>query len=414
MKVPSRFLPLALALALSACSQAPGSGTGKASPPPPPPPVVKVEEVRSREVRRVREYPGETVARRTVEVKSQVEGMVLDFAFAEGSRVSQGQLLFQVDPRPFQAALAAAEAQAARIEADLHFARNQVNLKRVRADLLAAEADLARARQEVERYRPLAERQVIPRQTFDNALAAQNVALARVEAARATVDNTRLSDGASVENLRAQLLAAQAQIESARLTLSYCDIRSPIHGIVGKLHINPGNLVKVADVALATIVEVQPIFVDFSVSEVEQMQPTSASPRYHLILADGSRYPYEGRLFLTNPSLDRQSGTLTSRLSFPNPEARLRPGQFARVRVEPARGQEQMVIPQRAVVELQSLKAVYVLREDSTVEQRQVELEPAYEGFFPVKAGLAPGERVVVEGVQKLRPNLTVKVDEGS
>lgn len=383
-------------------------------------PDVIVAPVERKSVNLYGEFAARTEARRTVDVKSQVQGNLLDFSFQEGSFVSNGQVLFQVDPRQYQAQVSSAAAAVDKARADLAYAKNQVDLKKAQADLASSVADLKRTQQDVDRYKPLAFRSVIPMQTYDNAVSARDVAQAQVVAKQAVVDNTRLSDQANIEIAQAQLDGAIASLAQSRLTLSYCTITSPIDGIIGKLNVSPGNLVRVGDPILATISESNPIYVTFSISENDYLRIynhriNQGDPKpFELILGDGTKYPERGSLQMVDRTIDQQTGTLTIRTQFLNPTGILRPGQFARIRVRTAAQNDALLVPQRAIVEIQNVKAVYVVGADNKVSQRNLVLGDTFEQYYIVKDGLKEGDLVIVEGVQKVRDGAEVRPSQAS
>lgn len=390
-----------------------GSPSATASPSAPAPDVV-VQPVEEKNIKQYGEFAARTEAPRTVNLTSQVQGYLLDFSFKEGQFVQRGQVLFRVDPREYEANVASAVAQAEKCRADLAYAKNQVDLKKAQADLASSLAKLRQTQQDVDRYKPLAFRSVIPMQTYDNAVSARDVAKAQVVANQAVVDNTRLSDAANIEIAQAQLDGALAAVAQARLQLSYCTITSPIDGIIGKLAVSPGNLVRVGDPVLATISESNPMYVNFSISENDYLHVYNerinrgARP-FELLLGDGSRYPERGTLQMVDRAIDQQTGTLNIRTQFLNPTGILKPGQFARIRVMTQQTAGALLVPQRAIVEIQNVKAAYVVNGENKVEQRNLILGNTYENYYIVKDGLKVGENVIVEGVQKVRDGMVVK-----
>lgn len=435
MLVRNLLTLILLGLWLVSCGPTPGEGEGESSPTPSaspaasgspspgavqqpgPPPDVVVTKVEEKRVSLYSEYTARTEARLTVDVKSQVQGSLLDFSFQEGTFVNRGQVLFQVDPSTYEAQLAAALAQVEKAKADLEYARNQVDLRKAQADLASSKAELKRCQQDVDRYKPLAFRSVIPMQTYDNAVSARDVAAAQVNAKQAVVDNTRLSDRANIDIAKAQLESAQAAVEQARITLGYCTITAPFDGVIGKLNVSPGNLVRVGDPVLVTISESNPMYVDFSISENDYLKyfkarPAGAGRPFELLLGDGTRYPERGVLQMVGRTIDQQTGTLDLRASFLNPTGILKPGQFARIRFKSTDLEHALLIPQRAVFEIQSLKAVYVVGPDNVATQHNLTLGQTFEQYYVVESGLKAGDRVIVEGVQKVRSGWKVKPSE--
>ena len=407
-------------------------------------PRVFVIEAGRQAVPIVNTYPAQTLASESVQLRPRVEGYLLNFSFREGSLVNQGQLLFEIDPAPFQAALEqalasrsravasqdAAQADISRANADLAYARKQVDYVRACAQLTTAEATLKKATEDVNRYRPLAKAQAIPQQTLDYALAALSQAQADVTAAKATVTNSKLKTEADITraqsavgtaqaNLaaaRAGLQAADAEVTRARLNLSYTHIIAPIRGMIGKVNVTPGNLVGRGEpTLLATIDGLDPIYATFSISEVDWLRYSGAEAKrmpkelqFEMLLADGSRYPQRGRFGMSARALESQTGTLTIRTVFPNSGLRLRPNQFVRVRVITEVQPEALMVPQRAVMEFQALQTVFVVDPDNKVARRTITLGERVDNAFIVQSGLKPGDRVIVEGLQKVQPGASV------
>lgn len=407
-------------------------------------PRVFVIEAGRQAVPIVNTYPAQTQASESVQVRPRVEGFLLDFSFREGSMVTQGQPLFNIDPAPFEAALEqalanrsraaagrdAAQADIDRANADLAYARQQVDWVRACAQLTTAEASLKKASDDVNRYRPLAKVQAIPQQTLDYALAALSQAQADVTAAKATVTNARLktdadilrarsaveSAHASLSAARANMQAAEADVTRARLNLGYTRISAPITGMIGKVNVTPGNLVGRGEpTLLATIDGIDPIYATFSIAEVDWLRFSGSEakrmPRdleFEMLLADGSRYPQRGRFGMSGRALEAETGSLSIRTVIPNPSKRLRPNQFVRIRVVTEIQPEALLVPQRAVMEFQALQTVFVVESDNTVNRRTVMLGERVDNAWIVQSGLKPGDRVIVEGLQKVQPGMMV------
>lgn len=347
-------------------------GCAKQAPAPPPPPEVYVADVAQRDVPVTMELVGQTRGAQDVEIRARVEGYLERVAFAEGSFVRKGDLLYQVDPKPLEAILAAA-----------------------RADLATAQARLEKCRNDVARYRPLVEKQAVSRQELDNAVSAE-------EAARAQVD------------------AAAAAVDKATLDLSYTRITAPIDGLVGTTQVKAGNLVgRGESTLLTTVSQVDPILFRAGMSEAEYLRlakellaegkPTGARQTpIELILADGTVHPHPGRLDAVERAIDATTGTLALQATFPNPDRLIRPGQYGRARFVSEVKTGALLVPQRAVSELQNLYTVAVVGADDTVDIRTVTVGPRVDGLWVVEEGLEPGERVVVEGLQRVRDGLKV------
>jgi membrane fusion protein (multidrug efflux system) len=360
---------LGLAVALAATGGC--KGDKEKQPAQAPPPAVVVAEVVQKTVPIYGEFVAQTEANTTVELRARVEGFLQKVAFKEGSRVKKGDLLFQIDPRPYQAALEEARARVER-----------------------AKALLEKSRQDVNRLRPLVEQDAVPQQDLDNAEAAQK------------------ASGASV--LLDEALATKAQLD-----LGYTEIRSPIDGVIGRLAVNVGNLVGKGEATLlATVSSADPLYVNFSISETDylsiakrlrsQPQPEVRKGIFELLLADNSIYPRKGDFGLVERALDTRTGTLTLRTVFPNPEGLLRPGQFGRIRVVMEERPNAILVPQRAVQEIQGAKSVLVVGADNMVALRTIMPAESVGEFLIVRDGVKPGDRVIVEGIQKARPGSKV------
>ncbi len=364
-----------ITMAIVAVSLSALVGCGKAAPEagPPPPPDVKVAEVIVRDVPLYSENVGQTRGSTEVEIRARVEGFLAAIHFDEGTFVRQGQLLYTIDDREYQAHLSSANAR-----------------------LAEAEASLARLTQDVERYRPLVEQNAVPRQEFETALANQAAAKARVDSAKSDVDR-------------------------AKLNLDYTRITAPIAGLVGKTEVKPGNLVgRGQTTLLTTISNTDPINVRFSVAERDYLalarrygmdtgrDTAEREDRFELVLADGATHDHKGSLVFADRVIDPETGTLLIEASFPNPSLIVRPGQFARVRVEIDTMPDAILVPQRAVRELQAIYSVAVVNSSNKIEMRDVEVGMMVDSLRVIREGLRPGDRVVVEGLQKVSPGIEV------
>lgn len=335
-------------------------------------PEVYVAEVIQQDVPIYMEIVGQTRGSQDVDIRARVEGFLDSINFTEGSFVRKGDLLYQIDPKPLEAALAQAKA---------HLANNQ--------------ARLDQATITVNRMKPLAAQQAVSLQELDNALANQNAALAAVDADRAAVDK-------------------------AVLDLGYTRITSPIDGIVGITEVKAGNLVGANESTLLTTVSnVDPILFRGGISEADylrlsrDMDARSASRAAEgrgikLLLADGSVYPYEGTLEAIERAVDATTGTLSLQVAFPNPDRLLRPGQYGRVRFASEIRKDALLVLQRAVQELQDRFNVAVVDPDGKVSIRGVKVGPRVGDLWVIEEGLKPGEKVVVEGLQRLRDGMSV------
>lgn len=402
----------------ASCSKSAQHGTAAQ----PPPPTVVVASVSQKTVPIYSEYVGQTRADNTVELRARVEGVLQKVYFREGAPVRKGQLLFTIDKRPFQAALQSARALAAKAVADLAQAQQRTDVLQAQAELADAQAVLARADQDVARLAPLAKEKAVTEQDLDAAIAEQKSAKATVAARQANVTNLEAAVKYTVERAKAEVSASQARIVQAQLELSYCDIYSPLSGVIGFLQVDEGNLVGRGDATLlATVSASDPLLVDFSVSEIEYLKltdPESAGQRadtlrFDLLLSDESVHPHQGMFKVLDRTVDPTTGTLKVEATFPNPGGYLRPGQFARVRVAVAERENAILIPQRAIQELQGAKTVLVVDQQNVATVRTIKVGDKADKDIIVLDGLNPGDRVIVEGMQKVRPGSQVNPSTG-
>jgi membrane fusion protein (multidrug efflux system) len=349
-------------------------GCAKKEAPKMPPPVVEVAPVIQKDVPIYREWVGTLDGYVNAEIRPQVEGYLLRQVYREGSLVAAGQVLFEIDPRQFQAAF-----------------------DQARGNLAQYQATLANAKTKVARYTPLAAQQAISQQELDDAITAERTALANVQ-------------------------ATQAALEKAQLNLGWTKILSPIDGVAGIAKSQVGDLIN-AQTSMTTVSQVDPIKVYFQPSELEYMawaarrgpvdqstpeQRARDKGMLQLLLADGSVYPHRGDPFLAGRNVDVKTGTIQVAGTFPNPGNLLRPGQYGKVRVAMEIRKGALLVPQRAVSELQGLFQVAVVGPDNKVEIKAVEIGPRVDSLWIIEKGLSPGERIVVEGVQKVRPGMEV------
>jgi membrane fusion protein (multidrug efflux system) len=385
-----------------------------------PPPTVVVEEVTRKTVPIYSEFVGQTKADDTVELRARVEGILQKVSFREGARVHKGQLLFTIDKRPFDAALQSAKAAQAKSESDLAQASQRVDVLQAQAELADANATLSKANQDVNRLTPLAKEKAVTEQDLDAAVAAQKSATAIVNAKHANLTNLEAAVKYTIERAKAEVSAAKARVIQAQLDLSYCDIYSPIDGIIGFLQVDEGNLVGRGEATLlATVSRADPLLVDFNLSEIEYLKLTDRETAkdqakagkllFDLILSDESKHPYQGTFRVLDRTVDPQTGTLKVEASFQNPDSYLRPGQFARVRVAVAERENAVIIPQRAIQELQGAKTVLVVDAQNKASVRTITVGDKADNYVVVLDGLNGGERVIVEGMQKVRPGSEVK-----
>jgi membrane fusion protein (multidrug efflux system) len=361
----------ALILALSGLVATLATGCGKKEAPAGAPPEVYVADVVQKDVPINLELVGQTRGSQDVEIRARVEGYLNRVAFTEGAFVRKGELLYQIDPLPLEAALANAKAQ-----------------------LATAEARFQKANTDVTRLTPLVKQQAVSQQELDNALSAQDAARAQVDAQKAAVDKATLDRG-------------------------YTRITAPLDGLVGTTEVKAGNLVgRGESTLLTTVSQTNPILFRAGISEAEYLRIAkevvakgrkgTGGAEIELILADGTVHPQKGRVDAIERAVDPTTGTLAVQFTFPNPDRVVRPGQYGRARfvLETKRGA--LLVPQRSVVELQNLYSLAVVGAGNKVEFRNVKVGPRVDGLWVIEEGLKPGEKVIVEGLQKARDGAVV------
>lgn len=335
-----------------------------------PPPAVGVLTLQTRAVPVVSELPGRIAATRISEVRARVSGILQDRVFEQGTLVHEGDVLYHIDPKLFQARVASADAM----------------LQKARAGQL-------HARQQLERQKTLREREATSGVQYDAAA----VALAQADA---------------------DVALAQAALDEARINLGYTEVRAPITGIIGGALVTEGALVTADGTQnLALIQQIDPVYADFTqsssqllalrraVDEGKLESPAPGQARVELVFDDGRVYAEPGRLLFSSANVDATTGQVTLRAEFPNPKGDLLPGLYVRVRAEQAVRQDAIVIPQRAVIRAPDGKAqVYVVTDDATAEGRDVELGQTIGNEWIVERGLSGGERIIVDGAQKAQP----------
>ena len=360
------------------------------------PPVVEVAQVETRDVPVYGEWIGTLTGQVNANIKAQVTGYLLTRNYKEGSYVRKGQLLFQIDPRPFQAVLDQAKGQLALAEAQL---------VQDEAQLATAEANELQSRLNVEKYAPLAKERAASQQDLDNSIQTNRANKAQVEAAKAAI-------GAA----KAQIQANQAAVEAAMINLNFTTIVSPIDGIAGIAQAQVGDLVSSGSGNLTTISMLDPIRDYFTVSEQEYLAlrkkfSGSAAERWklNLILADGTTYAHDGDFYFADRQVDQNTGAIQLAALFPNPGNVLRPGQYGKVRAVMHVQWNALLIPQAAVTEQQGSYLVDVVRSDNRAEVRQIQVGERTGTMWVIQHGLKAGERVVVQGQQNLKPGMEVQ-----
>jgi membrane fusion protein (multidrug efflux system) len=411
---------LMFALVLSNCGGESKAEKEKAAAPPPVP--VVVTPVIQKTVPIFSEFTAQADARDTVELRARVEAFLEGIHFEEGRPVKKGQLLFTLDKRKYEADIQSAKAQLAKARADLEFAKEQVTVDTAKAKLDQAKAQLGKADLDVNRLTPLAKEKAVPQQDLDNALVAQQVARSNVDAGEANYQTTLLLQKAGIDQATAAVTAAEASLKNAELNLSYCTITAPMDGLIGQRLVSAGNLVGRGEpTLLATLSALDPLRVSFALSEAEylmlarRMGKSARKPvPIDLMLADGTVHPHKGKVTIAERAVDQKTGTLTIVAEFPNPEKIIRPGQFAKVRGAIDTAENATLIPQQAVMEEQSAKTVYVVDAGNKVAIRTVILGERVDNLVIVKEGVKPSERVITDGMQKVRPGMVVAPAEKS
>ena len=349
-------------------------------------PDVQVASVEQQDVPIIHEWIGTFDGLVNADVRAQVTGYLLKQSYQEGAFVKKGQLLFQIDPRPFQAALDQAEGQ----------------LAQAKATLANAQAVQRRTELDVQRYRPLAEQQAASQQDLDNAVQNNLAAVATVETARASIKTY------------------QAAVETAKINLDFTRLVAPIDGIAGQAQLQVGALVSPASGSVTSVSTLDPIKVYFTVGEPqylafrkrfptdESQQVASKNLELQLVLADGSTYPHMGSFNFADRQVNESTGAIRIAALFPNPNNILRPGGYAKVRVFVDVQHDALLVPQRAVSELQGSYQVAVVDSENKVSIRPVTVGPQVDTRWVIVTGLNPGERVIAEGVQKVRAEVRV------
>jgi RND family efflux transporter MFP subunit len=349
-------------------------------------PEVEVIQVEQKDVPIYNEWIGTLDGYTNADVRAQVTGYLMKQAYQEGAFVKQGQLLFQIDPRPFQAALDQAQGQ----------------LAQAKAQLAVAEAVQGRTQLDVERYTPLAKEQAASQQDLDNSVQNNLAAKAAVETAKATIQTD------------------EAAVETAKINLDFTHLVAPIDGIAGQAQLQVGALVTPASGVVTSVSTLDPIKAYFTVSESEYLDWNRRFPtretreqadknlKLELILADGSTYAHPGMFYFADRAVNLGTGAIRLVGVFPNPGNILRPGGYGRVRAAVRIQKDALLVPQRSVSQLQGGFQVAVVGPDSKVSIRSVQLGDQVGSDYVVKDGVKAHEQVVVEGVQKVRPGMQV------
>ena len=419
-----------------------GRSKGKETPPPARPPEVEVAQVEQKDVPIYSEWIGTADGLINADIKAQVTGYLLRQDYKEGSFVQKGQLLFEIDPRPFQAALDQASGQVAQFEGQLAQAESQImqaqaQVAQANSQFLQAQAQLAQAQAnqiktqlDADRYTQLVKTGVGTQQDSDNAVQVNAVAKAQVKAAEAGVETAnagrRAADAqvgtarAAITTVKGQIDNAKAAVRAAELNLGFTRILSPVDGIAGVAQAQVGDLISAQSAPLTTVSTVDPIKVYFTLSEqaylnfnkrnliAAQQGGSVTRIELELLLSDGTTYPQKGSFYLADRQVDEKTGAIRMAGLFPNPGNVLRPGQYGRVRAVTKTRTAALLVPQRAVTELQGSYQVAVVGSDNKVEIRAVKVGDRVGEMWIIEDGLRPGELVVAEGTQKVRPDMAV------
>jgi len=368
MKLKSIGLIACLAFLFIACTEQ------KAEKAPPPPPEIAIVEVKAQDVPLYLEFVGEMSGLKDIAIRARVEGFLEGVHFQEGAEINKGDLLYTLESQPFE------EKVANRMSA-----------------VAEEKTMLAKAKGDLDRIRPLAEINAVSQSDLDEAMAAHEASISSVE-------------------------AAEANLRASKIQLSYTKIKSPINGIIGKTQAKVGAFVgkDPNPVILNTVSQVDTILVTFFITESQYLaiarylanvDPNALSnrePNLELILIDGSVYDHKGKVDFVDRGVDTTTGAMLIQGSFPNPEKLLRPGQFARVRVKGRVVQDGILIPQRSVMELQGLYNVFVVDAENKIATREISAGPKVGSAWLIEEGLKPGEKVVYEGIQKVKEGMTV------
>ncbi|MDQ1387826.1 MAG: rane fusion protein multidrug efflux system [Acidobacteriaceae bacterium] len=379
------------------------------------PPEVEVISVVQKDVPIYSEWIGTLDGMVNADIKAQVSGYLLKQNYVEGSFVKKGQVLFEIDPRPLEAVVEQSRGQLA--QATGQVAQAQAQLAQAEAQVSVAEANQVRTQLDVDRYVPLMKQQAITQQDMDNATQNNLASKAQVQSAKAQVATAH----AQIQAANAAVQAAKAALSTAQLNLGFTLLTSPIDGIAGQAQQQVGALVNPTSGPVTTVSTLDPIKVYFTVSEQEYLDfhrrystPATLDAerkqlRLELILSDGTVYPQNGSFYFADRQVNQGTGAIRVAGLFPNPASLLRPGQYGRIRTSTRTKQGALLIPQRAVTEMQGNYQVAVVDSENKIGIRNVKPSDRVGTQWIIDEGLKPGERVVAEGVQKVRPGMPVK-----
>jgi membrane fusion protein (multidrug efflux system) len=406
------------------------------------PAFVEVVPAKQQDVPIYSEWIGTADGMVNAEIRAQVSGYLLKQDYKEGSLVKKGQLLFEIDPRPFQAALGQANGDLAKAQGQLgqmesQLAQAEANLAQANSQLIQAQAQLSQSQAgqrktqlDVDKYTPLAAQKAVTQQDLDNAEQANVAAKAQIDASKAGIETAKAGVKAAIAGVgtaksgiaaaKAQVESSQAAVRTAELNVSFTRIVSPIDGIAGIAQAQVGNLVNPTSGVLTTVSTVDPIKVGFTLSETDYLKFNKSNLinarqgssieqlELELVLSDGTVYPEKGRFYLADRQVDQKTGSIRLAGVFPNASYILRPGLYGKVRAITSTRENAIVVPQRAVNELQGGYQVAVVDANNKVEFRSVKVSDRFGADWIIEEGLKPGERVIVEGLQKVRSGAVV------
>jgi len=385
---------------------------------PPPAPEVAAITVSTRQLVLTTELPGRTVANREAQIRPQVNGLIQKRLFEEGSSVAAGQVLYQIDPASFQAGIDSAKANL--VATKKTYSRAKAALAMSNAGVTRQEATLALAQMNCKRFKELAKVNAVSASEYDQSLTELKVAVASLRSAQAQVE----SDTEAVAVAKAVISQAEAALKTAQINLGYCRILAPIDGRIGKSSVTEGAIVTAYQpVPLSTILQLDPIYVDVPQTTAELLRLKRRVEHGHLssdgtnqnkvklLLEDGSDYPFEGDLQFQDVTVDPTTGSVILRVLFPNPDGLLLPGMFVQTIIKEGIKDDAILITQQGVS--RSSKGdpmALVVNKDSKVELRMLTIDRAVGNQWLISDGLKPGDRVIVEGMQKVRPGSLVRV----
>lgn len=330
---------------------------------------LKVSKVETRDMPNWGEFIGQISAVDTVDIRARVEGFLIEKQFEEGGAVKKGDLLFVIDPKPFDE-----------------------DLKEAQSELEYNQALMEKAKKDMARYSKLLEEGVVSQTEFE-------------------------SYQTSFSTYQAKVRQNKAQVENANIQLGYTKIYSPIDGIIGRVQVDVGNLVgKGESTLLATISTVDPVYVSFSVNESDYLkakrnreQSNLPDDGLRMLLSDGTEYEHSGQLSMVDRAVDPKTGTLGIRVQFPNPEGLLRPGQYSRVRILIEQTKDAIVVPSRSIINVQGMTSIYKVDENNMLVNQPVETGYEVDNFVVVKKGLSPEDIIVTDDIRRLRPGMEIK-----